>query len=204
MRVINESKLDELESFIKEYAHDNNGKMPVFSEIMDRMSMTKSVAYRYLSVLRDRNRILYSGKGTLQIPEQSDYFRQYRSVKVPIYGNVICGTPEEEEQYNDGYLAIPEEWVDGECFLLRAFGDSMRGAGVDEGDLVLVKRYEGDGRDLNGKVVVALTEDGNTLKRLFWDGDRPRLHPENPAYSDFLPERLMLQGVALRAIKEIE
>ncbi|MBR4466764.1 MAG: hypothetical protein IKS34_00535, partial [Clostridia bacterium] len=64
--------------------------------------------------------------------------------------------------------------------------------------------YEGDGRDLNGKVVVALTEDGNTLKRLFWDGDRPRLHPENPAYSDFLPERLMLQGVALRAIKEIE
>ena len=45
--------------------------------------------------------------------------------------NLCTAEPEEEEQYNDGYLAIPEEWVDGECFLLRAFGDSMRGAGVD-------------------------------------------------------------------------
>ena len=66
-------------------------------------------------------------------------------------------------------------------------------------------RGEGDGRDLDGKVVVALTEDGNTLKRLFWDGKRPRLHPENADadYRDLYPERLTIQGVALRVIKEI-
>ena len=203
MRVISEEKLDGMESFIKEYAHRNNGKMPVLSEIMAHMGMGKSVAYRYMSVLKERNRILYSGKGTLKIMDPTDYCRPYRSVKVPIYGSIICGTPEEEEQWNDGYLALPEEWVNGECFLLRAFGDSMRGAGVEEGDLVLVKKFEGNGRELDGKVVVALTEDGNTLKRLFWDGNRPRLHPENPAYHDFYPEQLSLQGVALRVIKEI-
>ena len=203
MRVINEEKLDELEAYIKEYAHANNGRVPVLSEIMNRMGMGKSVAFRYIGVLKERNRIRYSGKGTLEIADQTDYCRQYNAVKVPIYGEIICGSPAEEEQYNDGYLAIPEEWVDGECFLLRTFGDSMRDAGVDEGDLVLVKKYEGDGRDLDGKVVVALTEDGNTLKRLFWDGRRPRLHPENPNYRDFYPERLSLQGVALRVIKEI-
>ncbi len=205
MRVINEEKLDRLETFIKEYAHDNNGKMPVLSEIMNEMGMVKSVAYRYITVLKQRNRIEYSGKGTMQMTETTDYYRQYNAVKVPIYGTIICGTPEEEEQWNDGYLAIPEEWVDGECFLLRAFGDSMKDAGVEKDNLVLVRRYEGDGRDLDGKVVVALTEDGNTLKRLFWDGKRPRLHPENADadYRDLYPERLTIQGVALRVIKEI-
>lgn len=203
MRVINEEKLDRLEEFIKEYAHENNGRMPVLAEIMNEMKMGKSVAYRYITVLKERNRIRYSGKGTLKMADPTDYVRQYNAVKVPIYGNIICGTPEEEEQWNDGYLAIPEEWVDGECFLLRAFGDSMKDAGVEEGDLVLVRRYEGDGHDLDGKVVVALTEDGNTLKRLFWDGNRARLHPENPRYNDFYPNRLALQGVALRVIKEI-
>lgn len=57
-----------------------------------------------------------------------------------------------------------QEWVDGECFLLEAYGDSMVDIGIDEGDLILVKKTETAG---TGDVVVALTERGNTLKRLF-------------------------------------
>lgn len=153
--------------------------------------------------LRDRGSIEYSGKGTLHLAGNSSYYKKYGSVKVPIYGSVICGTPEEEEQQNPEYLALPEEWIKGECFLLRAKGDSMIGVGVNEGDLVLVKREYGSPSEYHGKVIVALTEKGNTLKRLFVDNGRPRLHPENPKYKDICPQRLEMQGLALRVIKQI-
>lgn len=38
------------------------------------------------------------------------------SRKVPIVGRAICGTPDEQEEYVTGYLAVPEEWLEGECF----------------------------------------------------------------------------------------
>jgi repressor LexA len=166
--------------------------------------MVKSAAYRYIMLLKERGFIEYSGKGTMRLTNDSTYYKKYRSVKVPIYGSVICGTPEEEEQQNPEYLALPEEWITGECFLLRAKGDSMTGIGVNDGDLVLVKREYGSPAEYNGKVIVALTEDGNTLKRLFIDNGRPRLHPENKRYKDIYPQRLEMQGLALRVIKQIE
>ncbi len=93
--------------------------------------------------------------------------------------------------------------ISGDCFLLRAKGDSMIDIGVDNGDLVLVKREQGPMTDYIGKVIVALTEDGNTLKRLFVEDGRPRLHPENKCYKDIYPERFEMQGLALRVIKQI-
>ena len=203
MKPLNEEKLRTMLKYIRAYAHENNGEMPAFSEIMSEMGMIKSVAYRYLTTLRDRGSIEYNGKGTLRLAGNSSYCRRYGSVKVPIYGSVICGTPEEEEQQNPEYLALPEEWIKGECFLLRAKGDSMIGVGVNEGDLVLVKREYSSPSEYHGKVIVALTEEGNTLKRLFVDNGRPRLHPENPKYKEIYPQRLEMQGLALRVIKQI-
>lgn len=94
--------------------------------------------------------------------------------------------------------------ISGDCFPLRAKGDSMTGVGVDDGDLVLVKREYGSPSEYNGKVIVALTEDGNTLKRLFVEDGVPRLHPENRKYEDIYPKRLEMQGLALRVIKQIK
>jgi len=99
---------------------------------------------------------------------------------------------------------VPEEWVDGECFLLEAYGDSMVDIGIDKGDLILVKKAQ---TAKDGEVVVALTEDGNTLKRLFWEDGKPRLHAENKTYTgtmlDFYPRELTIQGIALKVIKDI-
>ena len=53
----------------------------------------------------------------------------------------------------------------------------------------------------------ALTEDGNTLKRLFWENGKPRLHAENKTYTgrmlNFYPRELTIQGIALKVIKDI-
>ena len=201
MKVLNQEKLDRMAEYIKGYMRANNGEAPKFGEILAYMDMSKSVGYRYLTRLKEQGIIEYSGKGTLSMEGRS--LRRYNSVRVPIVGNVICGSPEEEEEYAEGFLAIPEEWVQGECFLLRAYGDSMVDAGVEAGDLILVKKTS---EATDGQIVVALTENGNTLKRIFWENGRPRLHAENKSYSaqqrDIYPKELSIQGVALKLIKD--
>ena len=167
------------------------------------MNMSKSVGYRYLTRLNERGIITYFGKGTLAIAGQEKMRSGFR--RLPILGAVICGSPEEQEQYTDGYLAIPEEWVDGECFLLRAYGDSMVDLGIEKGDLILVKRKS---EATDGQIVVALTEEGNTLKRIRYEGGKPVLYAENHTYTDskriIHPKQLSIQGVALKLIKDLK
>lgn len=204
MRVFDREKLDRMEKFIHDYMRENNGEVPKLPEIMESMGMSKATAYRYIVKLNSDGKVEYNGKGTMKLTEASNYTRKYGSVKVPIYGSIICGTPEEEEQHNEGYLAIPEEWVDGECFLLKARGDSMIDIGVNEGDLVLVKKTN---CAEDGQVVVALTENGNTLKRLAYENGKPILLAQNGAYSEnervIRPKRLEVQGIAVKIIKDI-
>lgn len=74
----------------------------------------------------------------------------------------------------------------------------------NNGKLVLVRREHGSPKEYSGKIIVALTEDGNTLKRLLWENGRPRLHPENGRYKDIYPEQPEMQGMAVKVIKEVE
>ena len=199
---MNEQQLAELLTYIKTYARENNGEAPRLADIMNDLNMPKATAYRYILELEKRGTVSYSGKKTLESPLQKKMRCAYRSV--PIVGMVICGTPDEQEEHVTGYLAIPEEWIDGECFLLEAYGDSMIDLGIFEGDLILVKKTTSA---RSGDVIVALTENGNTLKRLFFDVNRPRLHAENKDYPDYkrdiYPEQLIIQGIALKVIKDI-
>lgn len=108
---------------------------------------------------------------------------------LPISGAVPSGEPQTEEELNDCFIEFPTSMLGkGEYFVLLADGDSMIDIGIDKGDLVLVKKTETAN---DGDVVVALTEDGNTLKRLFGENGKPRLHAENRTYTgrmlDFYP-----------------
>ena len=168
MKVLDQEKLGRMAEFIKSYMRENNGEAPKFGELLAYMGMSKSVGYRYLTRLKEQGVIEYSGKGTLSMEGRS--FRRYSSVRVPIMGHVICGSPEEEEEYAEGFLAIPEEWVQGECFLLRAYGDSMVDAGVNEGDLISVR----------GKGKAQVLEIGGKSKkdRLFLRCGSTQYHPK--------------------------
>lgn len=203
MRTMNQEKIKDLTDYINQYARDYNGSSPSLAEIMRHMGMSKATAYRYILELEKRGLVSYTGKKTLETALQRKMKCGYRSI--PIIGQIVCGSPEEQEEYVNGYLAIPEEWLDGECFLLRAYGDSMMDIGIEKDDLILVKKTS---FAENGDVIVALTEDGNTLKRLFWENGRPRLHAENKRYKgsqrDIFPQTLTIQGVALKVIKNIK
>lgn len=202
MRTINEEKIKQLSEFIKQFTRTNNGTPPSLSEIVQCTGISKATAYRYILELERRGVLSYGGKKTLETELQRKMNCKFK--KIPLVGQIVCGTPDEQEEYVSEYLAIPSEWTDGECFLLRAYGDSMVDIGIMKDDLILVKKTE---TAKNGEVVVALTENGSTLKRLFWENGKPRLRAENKNYSakdiDIYPRSLTVQGVALKVIKNI-
>ena len=89
----------------------------------------------------------------------------------------------------------------GDLFLLHASGDSMTGAGIDDGDLVLIRKQE---EARNGDIVVAFVEgEGNTLKRYRQYGNTVFLHPENPKYRDIPLLNCKIQGIAINVIKKL-
>lgn len=199
---MSEAKLQLMADFIRESVI-KSGIPPSFSEILQYMGMSNSVGYRYLLTLRDRGIIEYNGRGTLAISGNDTYSAKFH--QIPVVGIVTCGNPEDNREEILGYLAIPEDWIDGECFFLQTSGDSMIDVGIEPGDLVLVKRVS-SARD--GQIVAVLTESGTTLKRYKTDNaGKPWLLAENRNYPSQLrelhPAEITIQGLATKIIKDI-
>jgi repressor LexA len=100
--------------------------------------------------------------------------------RVPVLGNVAAGSPILAQEQIEDYLTFDTEGLSGEHFALRVRGESMLGAGILPGDLVVVHRQpEAD----SGEIVVALFEDEATVKTLSYENDHLWLLPQNPDYS---------------------
>ena len=121
---------------------------------------------------------------------------------VPLLGTVSCGIPKFAEENIEEYVCLPESLFGrGEFFLLRARGDSMTGAGIEDGDLVLIRQQST--AEYN-QIVVALVEDEATLKRFRPKEDHICLHPENNRYEDIIVDSCLIQGVAVKVIKDLD
>ena len=99
---------------------------------------------------------------------------------LPVVGRVAAGAPVLAEENIEDYVQVPElaGGDDGE-YVLRVSGDSMRDAGILDGDHVVVRRQE---TARNGEIVVALVGEEATVKRYFEESDHLRLQPENDAH----------------------
>lgn len=98
-------------------------------------------------------------------------------VSLPVVGNVAAGQPILADQNITETIPLPTEIVgDSSSFLLKVRGDSMVEIGINDGDYVVVKEQPTAN---NGDIVVAVIEDGATVKRFFKERDHVRLQPEN-------------------------
>jgi repressor LexA len=123
--------------------------------------------------------------------------------KLPLLGQIAAGGPLLAEQNVEDEIAVPET-LHGD-FLLRVKGDSMIGAGILEGDLVVVQRAQ-DAR--NGEIVVALagddeTADEATVKRFFRENGRVRLQPENSALEPIFADYVQILGKVVGVFREL-
>ncbi|HKG37190.1 MAG TPA: transcriptional repressor LexA [Solirubrobacterales bacterium] len=115
-----------------------------------------------------------------------------RPGRLPVVGSVAAGQPILAEENIEDYIEVPDV-IGGEDgdYVLRVRGESMKDAGILEGDYVIVHPAE-DARD--GEIVVALIGDEATVKRIFRERDHVRLQPENSAMEPILTTEAKVLG----------
>ena len=113
--------------------------------------------------------------------------------QVPILGQVTAGMPILAVEDIEGYLPYEQASGYGEYFALRIKGDSMIGAGILNGDYIIVRQQN---TATPGQIVVAMIEDEATCKTLKIEDDgHVWLMPENPDYSPIDGEGAVILGV---------
>ncbi len=116
--------------------------------------------------------------------------------EIPVMGRIAAGVPIEAISEISHNVAVPGQILrgGGDHFALEVKGDSMINAGINDGDVVVIKETN---RAMNGDIVVALIEDQEaTLKRFFVRGEAIALEAANPAYETrmFSHEKIKVQG----------
>ena len=188
---------------ICEYAEQyylQNGQSPSTTKIAEAVGVSRGTAYKYLVAMNDNGMIEYDGQD-IQTPVTKKLNKD--TSQTAIVGSVPCGSPQYEEENIEEYISLPTAiFGKGDFFILRASGQSMIEAGIDDGDLVVVKKQV---EAKEGDIVVALVDNQNTLKRYFRDDENKKiiLHPENKKMKDIIVDGCCIQGVACHIIKEL-
>lgn len=111
---------------------------------------------------------------------------------VPLLGRIRAGEPLFAEENLEGYFPLPAKFTaGGEYFMLRVEGESMSGAGIHDGDLVIVRRQK---TVENGEVAAFLLGDEATVKRFYREKNMIRLQPANDQFEPILTREVEVLG----------
>ena len=194
--------MKKIRDFAEQYYTDY-GRSPSTTMIANEIGVSRGTAYKYLVEMNEKGIISYDGKRIATALTQNS--NADRSM-APIVGTIRCGSPEEEREEIQVYISLPASiFRYGDFYILKAKGDSMNLAGIDEGDLIVVEKGV---QERVGDIVVALDDDNcNTLKRLSYDKSRRKHYLQaessNPANHDLYPRRISVQGIARNIIKKL-
>ena len=160
MRPFNQTYLDDILKFVNKYYQDNR-EAPTIVQVSSGVGVPRSTTHRYLQELNNRGLLEYD-RGILSAPQSAKMKTAY--ISAPLVGSIQCGSPEEEEEFVEEYVSLPVSlFGKGDFYILRAKGDSMVDAGIEEDDLIVIER---NCPAKKGDIVVALDPDNqNTLKR---------------------------------------
>lgn len=198
MRSKDKTLMAAIEKFVSDYT-DSNGISPTMQEVADGVGSSKATVQRYIAQLCDDGILDYSGYRTMTSTKT-----KAAAIRVPVLGTIACGIPKFAEENIEEYVRLPVAlFGKGNFFILRAYGDSMIEAGIDNGDLVLIRQQNYADE---GQIVVALMENEATLKRFYPEPKkhRIRLHPENSRMDDIYVDNCEIQGVAVKVLKDLE
>ena len=128
----------------------------------------------------------------IEILDDSFNLTRREMVNVPIVGQVAAGEPILAQENIENYFPIPTEFMpNNQTFLLKVKGESMINAGILDGDMVLVEQAS---TASNGDMVVALIEDGATVKTFYKEEGIFRLQPENDSMEPIIVSEVSILG----------
>ena len=186
------NKREQILNFLTQFMNEH-GYAPTVREICNAVGLQSTATVHYhLNALRDAGLIEMDEmkKRAISLPDAQ------RADRIPVIGVVTAGVPILATENIEGY--IPWDGESG-CFVLRVRGDSMIGAGILDGDKVVV-RPQPDAE--NGQIVVALLDDSATVKRLKKTGRDVWLMPENPSYEPIPGNEAKILGRVKALIRE--
>ncbi len=179
--------LDFIAGFVEDHAYP-----PTIREIADRFDISVKGAYDHVKALEKKGK-LKLGENRSRALEIVAKERPERSViDLPLLGAVAAGKPILADENFAGTVPVPAELVrHAPCFALTVRGDSMKDAGIFNGDIAIIEeRQSAD----NGEIVVAMLDDSVTLKRFFRENNRVKLVAENAAYSPIYTQDVRIVG----------
>ncbi|MBQ9482405.1 MAG: transcriptional repressor LexA [Clostridia bacterium] len=187
-------KINAVYEYIEKYTEDN-GFPPSVREIC-RACGVKSTAsvYDYIEELVKSGLLnkADSKKRAVSVRKKCEYRPS------PVIGKITAGNPILAVENFDGYYPLPNEFGE-DTFILNVSGSSMIGAGIFNGDRIIVRRQSVCD---NGDIVVALTDDSATVKTFYKRGGKIILHPENPEMSDIVLDDVRILGKVIGLIRK--
>ena len=175
--------------------HRNRKRMPTYAEMMDLFEVrSKSVVSYWIEKLIEN--------GVLEKDKQGHLRLSGIAFGIPLVGNVAAGLPVSAEENMHDVVSMDEYLVakPDSSFLLQVTGDSMIGAGIMEGDLVVVERER---TPKNGDIVLAEVDGQWTMKYFRRQGGEVILEAANPAYPTIYPkEELKIGGVITASVRK--
>ena len=178
------------------------GRSPSITEIAKHLNLSISCIHRYLVEMEEKGLIQNEG-GSRGVKTQTMEKRDRDVEYVPLVGTIACGPQMLAEQNIERYLPVPKGLLGyGEHFALIAQGESMINCGISDGDYVFARKQE---TAEEGQIIVALIDTEATLKRYYLDKKRKqvRLHPENDNMEDMFFDNVVIQGVAVKVMKDL-
>lgn len=189
---------------IIEYWKLKEGREPTIADIAKDANMPQSRVHAYLKEMDERGIITYSRRhyDTSRTEMISDDINM-----APVCGSIKCGDPQLEEAEILEYVRLPASiFGNKEMYILKAKGDSMEDAGIEEGDIVVVENRQYPEKN---EIVVAMDEDGaNTLKRYkgMTEKGQAKLAFENERKykgKEIHLDQMRIQGIARFVIKKL-
>jgi repressor LexA len=189
--------------YVIEYTR-RRGYPPSVRDIGNALHLTSSsTVHSHLSALEKKGYLRRdpSKPRAIEVLKDPSSLPHKRVVSLPVVGRVTAGAPILAEQNIEDSFSLPEDFVGGgECFLLRVRGDSMVGAGIFDGDYLVVRKQS---HAQDGDIVVARIGDEATVKRFYREGDRIRLQPENPAMEPIYGRDVVIEGKAVGLVRRL-
>ncbi|MBE7093019.1 MAG: repressor LexA [Clostridiales bacterium] len=191
--------MENIRSFSENF-YLKNFKSPTKIQIANALNITPGTVSKYLAHMNNIGMVEYDGY-TIHTHNTHKYSAPMCSAA--ILGSVSCGPLLFENENIEGYIALPETiFGKGEFYILKANGDSMIDAGIDDGDWVVIKKQNFANE---GDIIVALVDGTNNLKYFYRDNRKncAILRSANKNYDDILVNNLSIQGVATQIIKKV-
>ena len=189
--------------FISKTVRDR-GYPPTVREIGDAVGLTSSSSvHAQLATLQKRGML---HKDPTKPRAMSLAEPKVDGAAVPLLGRIAAGSPILADEHVEEYVTVPMGFVRGaEHFALRVRGDSMIGAGILDGDIVVIRETPtADDGDIVAALLPGPGEDEATVKRLKRQRGRVMLVPENPALEPFeIDPQGRIAGVVVAVLRKL-